>query len=428
MFRNHIIILLSLLSFVLTQGAVAVVKDNNRTVTVVNDSVEVDTVYVDDFESCDSIPVLPWPQSLQASLDSIINNAKMLRTSQMGLLVYDLDADSVLYAFNEKQNLRPASTMKLITAITALDKLGTTYQLKTQLRRAGSIVDSTRVLNGDIYCIGGMDPKVSKEDLRTIARGIKEAGIDTIRGTMYADKSMKDADLYGEGWCWDDDNPMLSALVYNRKDDFIDNLITIMREEGVILDGSTSVKKCPDKTIELFTLTRPFVDVLRPMLKNSNNLYAESIYYQIGMTQGKPSTAKKAKAVEEAILKQINMGDAIHRFADGSGLSLYNYVSAEIEVAFLRYAYNKQDIYTALYDNLPIAAIDGTIDKRMAGTPAANNVHAKTGTLSGVSSLAGYCTAANGHLLCFAIINQGVMKSVYAKNLQDAICVAMCKQ
>lgn len=369
---------------------------------------------------------LAWPQSLQARLDSILDATTILRTSQMGLLVYDLDADSVLYAYNERQNLRPASTMKLITAITALDKLGDSYTFSTQLRRIGTIDDSTRVLKGDVYCIGGMDPMISKEDLRIMARSIKEAGIDTIRGNMYADRSMKDSDLYGEGWCWDDDNPMLSPLVYSRKYDLMSVLRTVMQEEGVVLDGEVSVKNCPGNTKELFTLKRPMSEVMRPMLKNSNNLYAESIYYQIGLAQGKPSTAKKAKAAEETLLKKTGLGDAIHRFADGSGLSLYNYVSAEIEVAFLRYAYERQQIYTALYQALPIAAVDGTIEKRMAGTAAAGNVHAKTGTLTGVSSLAGYCTAANGHTLCFAIINQGVMKGIYAKNLQDRICVAMC--
>lgn len=369
---------------------------------------------------------LAWPQSLQARLDSIMDATTILRTSQMGLLVYDLDADSVLYAYNERQNLRPASTMKLITAITALDKLGDSYTFSTQLRRIGTIDDSTRVLKGDVYCIGGMDPMISKEDLRIMARSIKEAGIDTIRGNMYADRSMKDSDLYGEGWCWDDDNPMLSPLVYSRKDDLMSVLRTVMQEEGVVLDGEVSVKNCPGNTKELFTLKRPMSEVMRPMLKNSNNLYAESIYYQIGLAQGKPSTAKKAKAAEETLLKKTGLGDAIHRFADGSGLSLYNYVSAEIEVAFLRYAYERQQIYTALYQALPIAAVDGTIEKRMTGTAAAGNVHAKTGTLTGVSSLAGYCTAANGHTLCFAIINQGVMKGIYAKNLQDRICVAMC--
>ena len=163
------------------------------------------------------------------------------------------------------------------------------------------------------------------------------------------------------------------------------------------------------------------------MLKDSNNLFAESLFYQIGLTRGRPSTAKKAVAVEEEIMKKMKMQGVPHRFADGSGLSLYNYVSAEIEVAFLRYAYEDANIYTDLFSHLPIAGVDGTLEKRMRGTCAANNVRAKTGTLSGVSSLSGYCTASNGHILAFAIINQGQQNNAPAKALQDRLCTILCR-
>ena len=55
------------------------------------------------------------------------------------------------------------------------------------------------------------------------------------------------------------------------------------------------------------------------------------------------------------------------------------------------------------------------------------NVRAKTGTVTGVSSLAGYCTAANGHELCFAIINQGIMHNNTGRHFQDRICMALCQ-
>ena len=61
----------------------------------------------------------------------------LLVRMQLGLLVYDLTADSVLYGYGEKQTLRPASTMKLLTAVTALDQLGGNYQLRTSLRYNG---------------------------------------------------------------------------------------------------------------------------------------------------------------------------------------------------------------------------------------------------------------------------------------------------
>lgn len=67
-------------------------------------------------------------------------------------MVYDLDADSAIFRHNERQLMRPASTMKTITAITALDRLGGGYQFKTELCYTGH-VDST-TLKGDVYCVG----------------------------------------------------------------------------------------------------------------------------------------------------------------------------------------------------------------------------------------------------------------------------------
>lgn len=395
--------------------------DNAGVIASVADSLDADTIVAD------TIPVLPWPQSLQARLDTIVAKADLLRTAQMGLYVYDLTADSALYSRDSKQTLRPASTMKLITAITALDRLGGAYQYKTRLCYSGEVIDSLRTLRGNIYLIGGMDPMIGTDDIRAFIASIKELGVDTIRGNICADRSMKDTDLYGEGWCWDDDNPELSALVYHRKDALLSKFFNMLGDNGVVVTGTMEERRCPNGAFEISCQTHSIDQILNPMMKDSNNLFAESLFYQIGLTRGRPSTAKKAVAVEEEMMKKIKMQGVPHRFADGSGLSLYNYVSAELEVAFLHYAYGDANIYTDLFSHLPIAGVDGTLEKRMRGTVAANNVRAKTGTLSGVSSLAGYCTASNGHILAFAIINQGQQKTAPAKKLQDRICVALCR-
>lgn len=395
--------------------------DGSLDTTIITDTLEADTIIAD------TIPVLPWPQSLQARLDTIVAKADLLKTAQMGLYVYDLTADSVIYDRDGRQTLRPASTMKLITAITALDKLGGAYLYQTRLCYTGQVTDSIRTLNGDVYLIGGMDPMIGSDDIRAFVLAVKELGVDTIRGNMYADLSMKDADLFGEGWCWDDKNPELSALVYKRKDALMNKFLSSLSDAGIIVVGSYANKTCPSGAFEICRRTHTIEQILQPMLKDSDNLYAESMLYQIGLTQGRPATAKKARIVEETLLKKIGMGSTPHRFADGSGLSLYNYVSAEMEVAFLRYAFNDANIYSDLFTHLPIAGIDGTLAKRMQKSIAKGNVHAKTGTLSGVSSLAGYCTASNGHILAFAILNQGQQKAAPAKTLQDRICIALCK-
>ena len=72
-----------------------------------------------------------------------------------------------------------------------------------------------------------------------------------------------------------------------------------------------------------------------------------------------------------------------------------------------------------------MAATDGTLRKRMRGTLADGNVKAKTGTVTGVSTLSGYATAPNGHTLCFSILNQGLYHTADGRRFQDAVCTAL---
>ena len=151
----------------------------------------------------DSI-ALPWPQFAQKQIGKLLES-DMFKTSQIGLMIYDLDADSAIYRHNERQLMRPASTMKLVTAIAAIDKLGGDYQFKTELCYTGKIENNT--LTGDVYCVGGFDPRFNNDDMNAFVESLQKMGVDTIRGNIYAYKSMKDQNTLGAGWCWDDDNP-----------------------------------------------------------------------------------------------------------------------------------------------------------------------------------------------------------------------------
>ena len=93
----------------------------------------------------------------------------------------------------------------------------------------------------------------------------------------------------------------------------------------------------------------------------------------------------------------------------------------------LRYAYRNKQIFATLYESMPIAGVDGTISDRMRSGAAYQNVHAKTGTVTGVSSLSGYVRASNGNLLAFAIINNGNLRTATGHNFQDRICQILAK-
>ena len=387
--------------------------------TEVTDSTMLDSLAADTLK-------LPWPESVQVGIGKLLES-KMFETSQVGIMVWDMDADSCIYKHNERQLMRPASTMKLLTAITALDKLGGSYQFKTQLKYTGTIEDG--VLTGDVYCVGGMDPRFNRDDLTAFVNSLKDMGVDTIRGNVYADRSMKDAALLGEGWCWDDDNPVLSPLVFSRKDIFMDRFLAKLKDADIEYEEMyASTKTCPVNAFTICTRFHTMDQVLHKMMKESDNLYAECMYYQIAASTGnRPASAKSARNVERQLINKLGLDASRYRLADGSGLSLYNYLSAELEVMMLRYAFRNDNIKQHLIHSLPIAGVDGTLKKRMKSGSAHGNVKAKTGTLTGIISLAGYCTAANGHELCFSIINNGIMHGSNARHFADKVCNLLCQ-
>lgn len=389
-------------------------KNFEDSLATASDSVFNDTVYVN---------TLPFPQRAIQRLDSLMKN-KMFETSQVGLMVYDLDADSAIYKHNARQLMRPASTMKLLTAITALDRLGKNYRYTTSVYYTGAC-DSTS-LHGDIYVKGGMDPSLENYDLDCIVEEIVKLKIDTIKGNIIADRSFKDPNLMGEGWCWDDDNPKLSPLVFKRRDNMTSVLLQKLIAQGIYVTGTCEMGKTPDDAIKLTDRYSAIEPILTKMMKESDNLYAESMLYQIGAITGGTSTAAAAQKEERSVIAKTGLSPSRYRLADGSGLSLYNYVSAELEVMLLRYAYQNKDIFGTLCQSLPIAGVDGTLRRRMKKGPAYSNVRAKTGTLSGIYTLAGYCTSPDNHMLAFCIINQGVMHGNNARTFQDQVCQALC--
>lgn len=366
---------------------------------------------------------LPWPQNLQARIDTLIEEP-LFDYSQLGLMVYDLTADSVLYSYGEKQTLRPASTMKLLTAVTALDRLGPNYQFRTSLRYTGSVVDS--VLTGDIYCVGGMDPMFDVADMNAFVESILRLGVKTIRGNMVAVTSFKEPELLGEGWCWDDDNPQLTPLLISRKDAFMSRFVEMLRAAEVEVDAMVTSGPLPKESLTICTRSHSLREILLPMMKDSDNLYAESMFFQVAAADGsRPAKAVHGRQAVKQLLGKAGVNNIQYRITDGSGLSLYNYVTPELMIRLLIYAYRQTNIFRELYPSLPVAGQDGTLKKRMTESVANGRVRAKTGTVTGVTTLAGYCASSNGHMLAFSIMNQGVLKIADGRDFQDRLCAVM---
>lgn len=356
-------------------------------------------------------------------VDSLLT-PELLTRSQVGLHIYDLTADSTILAFGADQLMRPASNQKVITAVTALSQLGTDFNFRTSLYGEGSINDST--LEGNIYIKGGFDPRFGHDDLWALIHALNARGVHAIAGDVILDLSLKDSARLGWGWCWDDDNPPLTPLLYNQRDNFAAALSSALKDAGIRLAGSL-IEGRISSGASLWTVRTHTIDqVLLRMMKQSDNLYAEALFYQLAARSGIAyADRKQAIAYIKELVRHQGLSPADFSFADGSGLSLYNYASPRLLTSVLRYAYAHEGIFLHLQPSLPLAGVDGTLRKRMTSGPAYANVSAKTGTLEGVSTLSGYCTAPNGHTLCFAIMNQGILRRSVAHRFQDKVCEAM---
>ena len=189
--------------------------------------------------------------------------------------------------------------------------------------------------------------------------------------------------------------------------------------------GNIETKSLNGNELLLSSFNRKYSDVIVNLNKESDNLSAEMTLLALAEKYyGKPANAKNGVNVIEKMIDEIGLKTENYRLVDGSGVSHYNVVSAELLVSILKYIYeNKPELYEILYNSFPIAGVDGTLEHRMEKSYVKNNVHAKTGTLTGVSTLSGYLTNKKNHTIAFSIMMQNYIgSSSKAKDLQDDIC------
>ena len=205
---------------------------------------------------------------------------------------------------------------------------------------------------------------------------------------------------------------------------------TALWRHGVSVNGRTvlGVAAPGDAAKLVHHESMPLSQLLTPFLKLSNNSHAEALVKAIGRESGGDGSWPAGLAAIRAYAATRGMDTSQFVQADGSGMSRRTLISTGQLVAFLREV-RAEPWYRTWYDALPVAGdpdylVGGTLRSRMRGTPAAGNVRAKTGTLSGVSALSGYVTDRDGRRLVFGVqFNDLVGASV--KPLEDQIAVAL---
>ena len=222
---------------------------------------------------------------------------------------------------------------------------------------------------------------------------------------------------------------------------FVYMLRSALAGRGVTITGKSRTIDARDRKgiplqtsslAEIASLQSPPLSVIAAQtLKASQNLYAELILRTLGKVAGGNNTAAALTSEEaglevvKAFLNQAGIRADSLVIMDGSGLSRRDMITADATLQLLTYM-SKHRYASAFREALPVAGVDGTLGRRMKGTAAANNIRAKTGTISGVSTLSGYATSAAGERLAFSImLNNYAEESDNPRSHIDAIAVLL---
>ncbi|WP_165978699.1 D-alanyl-D-alanine carboxypeptidase/D-alanyl-D-alanine endopeptidase [Actinomadura darangshiensis] len=202
-----------------------------------------------------------------------------------------------------------------------------------------------------------------------------------------------------------------------------------LKKHGVQVKGTTERGRTPKGTAALAARSSmPLSQLMTPFLKLSNNMIAEILVKSIGRAKAGKGTWPAGLKVAAKYAAAQGVPAARLTMADGSGLSRSNRTTAQDISTILRGAQTKPWFKT-WYAALPIAGdpdrmTGGTLTSRMRNTPAAGNVHAKTGTLTGASALSGFVKGESGHRLVFSVVLNGY-EGAAPKDIEDEIAIRL---
>jgi D-alanyl-D-alanine carboxypeptidase/D-alanyl-D-alanine-endopeptidase (penicillin-binding protein 4) len=348
-----------------------------------------------------------------------------------GAFVRDLDTNQVLFASKADVPRPPASVEKLFTTSTALLRFGPDATFRTSVAGRG-FLDPDGVWRGDLYVVGGGDPTLGPDDLERLTTALGAGGVLRVDGSVLGDESRFDTlrGSFDTGGAYDRDiGGVLSALALSRgfaRDgkpaaQAARQFAKTLRRHGIRVDGRSGTGIAPATATELASAdSPPMRDLIRLTNVPSDNFLAEMLLKDLGSTFAEVGTTAAGAGVVRAQMRDFGVNPAI---VDGSGLSRSDRTSPRQVVRLLEIMHGQQ-IAGAFEGSLPVAGRTGTVRKRMRGTAAQDRCRAKTGTLIGVSSLAGLCQSAGGHTIAFAMLMTRA-NVARAHRVQDHIATAI---
>ena len=381
-----------------------------------------------------------------------------------GVWVYDADSERTLFGSRANRRRILASNTKLFTTATALDRLGADARLETRVWAPGVTEDEPPpsggetpppggdpgedpqpfdgVVEGSLYLVGGGDPALGSPafarannlpltNLKDLAVEVRRAGIEKVEGKLRVDASVFDR-RRGTGVSgWSRYIGPLSGLTYNSGlgggDPALsagDTFEGLLRKQGIRVSGVARDAVPAELRDEPPVATAHSLELARLVdetNETSNNFFAETLLKRLDAGDGQHGTTKGGARRVRAFARRL--GSKV-RSRDGSGLSRANRGSPH-DVGKLLAGMLDHDAHEAFESSLPVAGREGTVRGRMRGTAAQGRCRAKTGTLTGVSALSGYCDA-GGSTVVFSILMNGVDVTV-ARALQDRMVAAIAR-
>ncbi len=385
----------------------------------------------------------PTPAGVRAALEPLVGAAAL--GERVNVSVEDVTTGQVLYGRGQDTPTVPASVTKLATGVAVLAARGPGYRIPTRAVAGAN--------PGEVVLVGGGDPTLAVDKsgfypgaarLDDLAAQVRKALGGTAPTKVIVDSSLFSGPVYGPGW--DDDIPTggfgaaISGLTTDgaRRDpegarktfddthgmaervpqpDLIAGrqfakLLGLSGDAAEVKRGTAPAASggaVPAPGTELGKVqSLPMVRLVDIMISDSDNVIAEYMARQVALAKGKPASFVGGAAATDQVLGELGLPADEISLADGSGLSRTNRISPSLLTDLITLAGNgSHPELAAIFGGLPVGGWSGTLDDRYqdsATKAGAGVVRAKTGTLTGVSAIAGLVTTAEGRLLTFAVL------------------------
>lgn len=365
----------------------------------------------------------PSPEAVRDAVKPLLGDADL--GGRVGVVVTGLDGTTVFESAGSEPFV-PASTTKLLTAFATLTKLDPAERFST-----------STMLDGDrVVLVGGGDPylastrpkeptRVDRADLRTLAQRTADAlrerqGDQPAAVTVGFDTSLFSGPAVSPGWessyvsqevvtpispLWADRGLRDGRRSGTPARAAADQFVGYLREAGVDVRGEPGAVQASESATRLAAVRSATVaQIVSAMLVRSDNEAAEVLLRQVGIAAGRSGSFADGTRAVVATLTENDVPTEGLRLADGSGLSRADRIAPATLAGVLRASASRASTASVLAD-LPVGGLTGTLADRFgSGSQGRGLVRAKTGTLTGVHSLAGYVTDRAGAPMVFAVM------------------------